>query len=786
MAARKKKKKKTSSGGKAEATGADYETLVGAWYCHALLVGTSTQPLFDLPATSEIKSVHCQTDAPIDDVNAVTSDDGIVFVQAKRTVALSTSKSSPLASALDQFVRQHQACDAKSSGKFWSRPLEPLTDRLVLATRGESSAKIIEVLPRLLRGLRDRAGANSLLDVATSQAERAVARTIEQHVKRSWKSAYERNPTAGQLAALIRLIWVQQLDLESGKRDRKFLLDQFRINILVDPVQASTTFSELYRLVARFRADRSGTDRGPLLLALSDAGIKLQALPDYRSDVAALKTWTAARLQKAPAFIQLLDKDSNLKIERSMWPAFRSAANQDSFLLVGEPGAGKSGLTYRLGLEALTGKQDVVFLPVDLLNIDNFSALNSELRISHNLADVLANWPGSCPGLLIVDALDAARRFETQNILREVVAEVLKIEGCRWRVVASVRRYDLRQGNAWADMFRGPPPIPADAEREFSGIRHISVRMLQDAEIDQMASTFPQLTSAFQGAFPRFRDLLRNIFNLHLLADLLRHGATASELSVIRTQPDLLDRYWRHRVRRDDGKHDDREIVLTSVLNEMIGTQSLQVLRAKVRSGTNSEALVDLERNDILRAESRGGVTNEDVLLFSHHVLFDYAAARLIFQRGRDAAGLVSRLRAKRELALMLGPSLSIALADAWSAGADRAEFWNLALALARETGLPGVAQLAAPMVIAELATSVDDLSPLLRALAGPAPEKGSAENLVPHLIGAVFVRSTYGHPLTGVGAGPWMQLADRLLESGSEKVVFSARSLLMKALEGQ
>jgi hypothetical protein len=43
-------KKKISSGGKAEASGSNYETLVATWYAHSALLGAAAQPPFDLPA----------------------------------------------------------------------------------------------------------------------------------------------------------------------------------------------------------------------------------------------------------------------------------------------------------------------------------------------------------------------------------------------------------------------------------------------------------------------------------------------------------------------------------------------------------------------------------------------------------------------------------------------------------------------------------------------------------------------------------------------------------------
>jgi hypothetical protein len=61
-------------------------------------------------------SARCQTDAPVDDVKVKTSEGGTVFVQAKRTVHLSTAEKSPLMKALDQFIQQYKSCAETASG----------------------------------------------------------------------------------------------------------------------------------------------------------------------------------------------------------------------------------------------------------------------------------------------------------------------------------------------------------------------------------------------------------------------------------------------------------------------------------------------------------------------------------------------------------------------------------------------------------------------------------------------------------------------------------------------
>ena len=654
----------------------------------------------------------------------------------------------------------------------------------MLATRSASSSKITEILPELLRRIRDRDEVRTLKDVAVSQAEKEVARIVETNLKRSWKAAHNRTATSANLNALLRLIWVQELDLESGRRDRKIIHEQLRANFLQEPAQAGLAFSELIKLAARLRAERSGAERPTLLRLLTNAGIRLLSMPDFRSDVAALTRWTAARLASAPRFTRLLSDEPRLTIERAVWPAFRTAVETRSILLVGEPGAGKSGLTYRLASAASEAGRDVVFIPVDLLNVDTFSGLQAELGIAHGLAEVLANWPGSERGLLILDALDAARKPETQKLLREVVGEMLRHGETRWNVVASVRKYDLRQGTEWSAMFRGRPPVPDHADPEFSAVSHVSVGPLSDSEVSQIASALPALEDLYTRASAKLRDLLQNVFNLHLLADLLRSGVARSDLGEITTQSELLDSYWLHRVHRDDGRHDDRETVLTVIANKMIDTQELRVLRADIRPSVVAGALVDLERQGILHAEDQGGRPNEDVLLFNHHVLFDYAVARLIFLRGRQPDRLVSLLVARRELSLMLSPSLTLALSDAWNAGFDRTLFWELAFALGRANGLPGVAQLAGPTVAVEQTRELSELTPILEALRENSARKAAAENVARNIIGALFVRMRAGVPLVGPTAGPWMEFAEQLTSLGQDNLMMGVRALIANAVE--
>ena len=225
-------------------------------------------------------------------------------------------------------------------------------------------------------------------------------------------------------------------------------------------------------------------------------------------------------------------------------------------------------------------------------------------------------------------------------------------------------------------------------------------------------------------------------------------------------------------------------MALTAAAQEMVGRKSLRIFRADIRDKVNLDALVDLERNDILRAEEDLKGANEDILLFSHHVLFDYAVARLLFRRGRDPARLVDLLRCDRPLTLMVGPSLTLALRDVWGSDANHAAFWELAFAIAGEASLPQAAYLAAPMVAVESTATLQDVGILLSWLPESHPRRDTAEKIMQMLCGAILVCQRAGVPIAGDDAAPWVEFAEALTAIGTDGPMFSANPLVALATE--
>ena len=148
---------------------------------------------------------------------------------------------------------------------------------------------------------------------------------------------------------------------------------------------------------------------------------------------------------------------TEVKITRPSTQGLRSAAEEDSLVVVGEPGAGKSGALHDLVLILQGEARDSVFLAVDRVEAQSLGALRNELGLSHDLVDTLVNWHGTQPAFLVIDALDAARSERSAQTLRDLIHQAANVDS-RWRIVASIRKFDVRYSQEIRRLFSGTPP----------------------------------------------------------------------------------------------------------------------------------------------------------------------------------------------------------------------------------------------------------------------------------------------------------------------------------------
>ena len=124
-----------------------------------------------------------------------------------------------------------------------------------------------------------------------------------------------------------------------------------------------------------------------------------------------------------------------IRIERQVVGVLRHESETGSLLIVGEPGQGKSGSQHDLAAAWIAESRDVVVIAADLVRAESAGQLRDDIGLSRDTIEILQNWPGTDPGLLVIDALDAARDTRSGRTFRNLIAAVSR-SAPRWRAPA--------------------------------------------------------------------------------------------------------------------------------------------------------------------------------------------------------------------------------------------------------------------------------------------------------------------------------------------------------------
>ena len=506
--------------------------------------------------------------------------------------------------------------------------------------------------------------------------------------------------------------------MDPGGHDETAAKNTLRQRILKKPADADLAWNTLIATTANYATNHQRADRHALQRALTDAGIDLQAQRSYRDDIDRLTAHTTTTLASLLDFSRIHLGNHRVTIDRPPAIALRTAAHDGHLLVLGTPGAGKSGALHDLANTLRARGAAVVLFAVDQLEATSIGNLRNELGLTHDLTTILTHWPGTTPGYVLIDALDAARTDGAIRTLNALIEQVIA-SNSRWRVIASVRKFDLRYNAKLRTLFHGTPPTTF-TDNEFPTIRHINIPTLTDAELAQVAQQSPALSSLMTPAPAPLQELLRLPFNLRLLAELLGTGINPATLQPLTTQVELLDRYWLARIIREDALGDARELVLERTTKAMVHQRALRIPRtaAIANDAASSAILNDLLSTHVLAEwTTPAGLPQRDFLTFPHHLLFDYAVARLAVPPLH--ADLIARLTAEPDLFIAIRPSIDLHFQRLWHT--DQPAFWELTF-LAIAASIPEIGKLIGPSVAALHATNVADFQPLIDQLNNPAP----------------------------------------------------------------
>jgi hypothetical protein len=716
-----------TAGGAAAAGGFAFQDGVAAWLAGTILAEAPLPWINLFSAFPE--SLRCETEAPVDDILVSTRAGGWIFLQAKKGLQLPG-----ILAVVEQCVRLFIHCNS-AKGRYWERPLDPMKDGIVVAVDPTSSQSIRVDLANVLNRFPLTAGL-TLSTAPQNLGESRVLDRVVTSIRDSWKVALSSDPSEDEINAVLALIRVVTVDPNSA--DHQGIDALLRTVILTNPLQSSSAWAVLLHACRHFSEHRTGADRQGLQRLLIENGLQLQALPSYRDDIAALKEHSSRTLKLLASHSNIKVGKVDVKLKRGATEALLAQVPDMSVLLVGEPGVGKSGVVHDFAQCTLDNGHDLVVFSAEDLTAHNLIGLRSELHLSHEITEILGNWPGGKPGFVVIDALDAARDAGTARALRELIKLLIERPG-RWRVLASIRKFDLRHSTELQRLFRRSDTVAinqAFSDEEFTRLCHINVPRLSDEELTQAVQQAPSLDPLVAGASRKLRELLRFPFNLRLAAELLDSDVSIDELHAIETQLQLLDRYWHERIMLNrgqmDGRADARATVLWATCSEMVRRRALKSERVVVSSKSDSNALTDLLSSQVLIEESQG-----KLLLFAHHVLFDYTAFRLLLPD--DPGDLSKHLANDPEQALLILPSLDLYFRQKWQDSPSHEDHWQAVFTCIRTAQIPEVVRLIGPFAASELAIVPSDLRVLCEALASvDVNMRHCAERALEHLVGGV------------------------------------------------
>lgn len=743
-----------TGGGAATSAGILFQQQIGALMLTPMLAGRRLDARLELGEARPVW-VRFETEAPVDDVLVATSADGFVAIQAKTTASLSRDPDSPFGKTIAQFVRHWLATHQGDGTHQWDRPLDDARDRLVLAVGPQSPANIRVHLPAALQ-LAVQSGGGHL-----NQAQTAAFDDYAASVEAAWTRATTEAFDPGFPAKLAKFIRILSFDPENA--DRQIAATHLE-PVLVDPDQARTALGALETICARLMSERGGVDQNRLRELLASEGPRLDTPPEHRNDIRRLQAHSEAVAAALNAYETIeATVGQPVSVERDCQPLLLEAVETGSLLIVGEPGAGKSGVLNALARDLRSQGRDVIELAVDRYSVESLEGLQHELGLQRPLLEVLTAWDGDGEGWLIIDALDATRGGRGEGVFRTLIEQVLERNG-RWKVVASIRSFDLRMGQQFRSLFRGAPPINALMDPEFGQVRHVQVPAWSEAEFTRLLVAAPPLADALRNAPAPLRDLAAVPFNTRLLSELIRSGLVTSDLSHIVSQAQLLQLYWDHRLTPlgAPGRACIRRIV-----DAMVETRRLRA-SIDAASGTDPGMIDTLEGQGVVLK-----VDNERWVQFRHHLLFDFAAARVLMDPDALISGGLRFPKAEGK-GLMLAPALGFLLREIWDADPTRADFWQAGAFLMADTEGDPVIRGATGRLCAEYPTNADDAAILAqRVVAGDA---NSAAAFI-HTSGALAVRLE-DRPDTPLA--PWARLAAGVAANVAP-VAGSLRFLLFK-----
>lgn len=684
------------AGGRATEGGMAFQAGVGMWFAAHLLARMPVGGRFGLDVAAYPISLQLETGQGLDDIVVTLSNGGVIAVQCKTRPSLSASETSDLGETVAQAVQFTTAAPAGLSVV----DLQQSAAVMAVATNAPATLNSLNESCRMFATGDDW----SAVYARVSAAQKSAMDILKAHITASRLAASLPPPVERDLVDFARVFHIERFAVGQGESDWREASNIIGARLFGAEEFGAAPLVSLLTIIRGLIRSGAPANRDGLLRQLRAAGHLDARAPQFDEDIAALRRKTQSELARLRRHA-VLPISGEVLIERTCMPALRSAVSTGSFLVVGEPGAGKTGVLVVFAQEQLTVNPATVLISADdLAGVDTDDALRIALGLQHPLIDVLTAWPGGNRGILIIDALDASRGGFAEPVFARVIESVQTRLGDRWSVIAAIRSFDLKNGKRFRRAMAGMPPDERYIDSTASDVRHFRVPALADEELSEVANKEKRLGVLLTSAPNSLKILLRNVFNLSLAAELLEGGAPASSIATLTTQSELIDRYEDERL-----SSTELQAAVARVVEVMVQRRRLILRKVDVAH----PALDDVLRAGVL-------VATGDRVEFAHHVLFDHAAGRY-FLDWNDTSRLALQMSEAEGLGLLLGPSLRFAIERIWrDDSVGRPHSWRLVTDLVATVDLDPIVSSAALRSTTERVSEPQDVGFLCTLVTTP------------------------------------------------------------------
>lgn len=620
-----------------------FQAGVATWFAAHLAASSPVGGRFGLGVNAVPTRLQMETGRYLDDIEVDLSGGGRILVQCKTRPSLSPSPDSPLASTISQLVDF-----VVSTTQAGDLP-DPTMVAAVLAVADDASGGLddLEHACRFFNAGADWSDALNGFGKARGNALKIFAA----HARRAWALRTSSEPDDGTMVLLARLFHIIRFSID-GEDDRQ-AARVLGASLLKDEGEGASALPALKGLVRRLMINGAPATRQGIIEELRRAGVEDTRNPVFDGDFAALRAHTDRELIQLDKHTRLPYGEEGILIERHCHEPLAEAVAGGSLLVIGEPGAGKTGVLVELA-RRLGQTGPCLFLSIDRFEGVRLSSdIDQVLTLNNPLEEVLAAWPGSAPAVLIIDALDASRGGPAEGVFANLIQDLMARLGERWSIVASIRTFDLKNGTRFRQLMGGEPPTTANADPDLLDVRHFLVPRLSPEERRSIGASHPEFLARIESAPEPVKKLLANVFNLSLAADLIENAAF-HDLGRINSQSDLIDLYQDLRI-----PDQDMVVAVKNAIEVMVERRNLTVRRSALQHPSVQRVL----KSGVL-------VLVGDRIAFAHHVLFDHATGRYLLEYD-DPARLEQQIAADRTIGFLLGPAFRFAMERMWQGDAQ-------------------------------------------------------------------------------------------------------------------